>query len=70
MIKDRKLNIVLELLVGQKDDGSPIVKKSTISNLRPDLTSEEIKEIVRTFDGLIKYDIYNAYTVSTQLVFS
>ena len=70
MLDTTKVNLVLEFITGTDEKGDPIHSKVTISNLRIDLTAAQLWEVVTVFQNLVKYQLFNAYVVSTQIISS
>lgn len=68
MLNTTKVNLVLEFVTGTDEKGEPILSKVTISNLRMDLTTAQLWEVVTVFRNLIKYKLSEAYVVSTQVI--
>ena len=68
MLETVKNNLVLEFITGTDEDDEYILSKVTISDLRIDLTSAQIWQVVEVFRSLIKYQLADAYVVTTQLI--
>lgn len=68
MLSTTKVNLVLSFITGTDNKGEPIYSKVTISNLNRDLTASQLWEVVTVFQNLVKYQLFEAYVVSTQLI--
>lgn len=70
MLTTLKNNLVLEFITGYDEQDDEILSKVTISDLRIDLTSSEIWQVVEVFKSLIKYEFVAAYVVTTQRIYA
>lgn len=68
MLETTKTNLILEFITGTDEKGDPIQSKVTISNLRIDLTAAQLWQVVTVFQNLVKYQLFGAYVVSTQVI--
>ena len=68
MLATIKNNLVLEFVTGYDEKDEEILSKVTISDLRIDLTSSQIWQVVEVFRSLIKYELAAAYIVATQQI--
>lgn len=68
MLETRKINLVLFFITGTDEEGEPIESRVTVSNLRVDLTANEIWELVTVFRNLVKFPLSDAQIVSTQII--
>lgn len=68
MLNNYKANIVLTF---NKDDGTggePKKARVTLSNVRRNLTAEEIRQVGEAFGSLIKHELYEIEIVQFSLV--
>ena len=63
-----KTNLVLEFITGTDENNKQILSKVTISDLRDGLTSSQIWQVVEVFSSLVKYELLDAYVVTTKLI--
>ena len=68
MLTTLKNNLVLEFITGYDEQDDEILSKVTISDLRDGLTSSQIWQVVEVFSSLIKYELSDAYVVTTKLI--
>ena len=68
MLDTLKLNLILEFMTGYDQDSKPIFSKVTISNLREDLTSNELYQIAVVFGTLISHNLTDIQAVLTHRV--
>ena len=52
-----QVNIVLQFEVGISDQGKSIVKRMTLSNVRHDLTADEVAQVSLALASLVKHDL-------------
>ncbi|HWL22201.1 MAG TPA: DUF1659 domain-containing protein [Ureibacillus sp.] len=52
-----QVNIVLHFEVGISDQGKSIVKRMTLSNVRHDLTADEVAQVSLALASLVKHDL-------------
>lgn len=70
MLTTLKNNLVLEFITGYDEKDEEILSKVTISDLRIDLTSSQIWQVVEVFKSLIKHQFVTAYVVTTQRIYA
>ena len=52
-----QVNIVLQFEVGINEQGKSIVKRMTLSNVRHDLTADEVAQVSLALASLVKHDL-------------
>ena len=68
MFDTLKLNLILEFMTGYDEDGKGTHSKITISNLREDLTTNELYQIAVVFGTLISHQLTDVQAVLTHRV--
>lgn len=53
-----QINIVLQFVVGVNEKGIAIIKRMTLSNVRPDLTADEVSQVSQALASLVKHDLF------------
>lgn len=58
-----KANLVLSISKPDAKGGDPKTTNVTLSNVRKNLTAEEIQDLRTTFTSLIKHEVHDIYLV-------
>jgi len=62
MLQIYKTNIVLKV-AKPGEDGEPKETRITLANVRSDLTTDELKQLINAFQSLISYQVTDAELV-------